>query len=76
MILYFVPEKLPRTMTKAQWKEADRWRRIVDKKLQQHLIGKMELLTQQIIFGTMPKESMGRLLDDVVNPALLLGPGM
>lgn len=67
--LLFIPEKLPRTWTKKQWKEAYRWarqtRKILDKQIEQQL----KLLA---IYGTTHPE----VYSTMVNPPLLLGPGM
>lgn len=32
-----MPEALPRTMTKAEWRKVDRWRRIVSRRLRQEV---------------------------------------
>jgi hypothetical protein len=69
MMLYFVPKTLPRTMTRAQWKEADRWRRMTEKKLRDQMA---ERIANALLFGTSHPE----LLDSIVNPPLLIHPAM
>ena len=47
MIFYFDPSKLPRSMTRAQWKEAYRWLREVSRKVDAALAER----TKKLLFG-------------------------
>ena len=73
MQLYFVPEKLPRTMTRTQWKEADRWRRITTKLLATEMEKRRndfaKMMDDLACFG---RASMR--IGYEVNPPLLLNP--
>lgn len=71
--LYFVPSKLPRTWTRQQWKEAYRWVRVTRKKLNEATAKRLAWLQ---IYGTTHPELVHRAIDDMVNPPLLMGPGM
>ena len=75
MQLYFVPTKLPRTMSRKEWKECDRWRRVTQKKLAEEMQKKIDMLAT---FGTTELEQ--RMKRDIINeaiyPPLLLGPYM
>jgi hypothetical protein len=73
MELLFVPEKLPRTWTKAQWKEADRWRRITQKKLAE---ARQQLMENLAVYGTTHPRIRENILNELTNPPLLLGPRM
>jgi hypothetical protein len=72
--LYFDPRMLPRTMTRDEWRALDRWRRLIRKELAQQLEARREMIARLItdvsIFGR------AAVLDDMVNPPLLLGPYM
>jgi len=84
MRLYFVPTKLPRTMTRKEWKDCDRYRRITQKVLAQYekemLDLAAEMTTNAVLYGTSESEQVRRmrqdLYDKIVNPPILLGPHM
>jgi hypothetical protein len=69
MRLLFNPAKLPRTMTRKEWKEIDRWRRVVTRKLRESL---EQRLSEVFIRGG--EKFLIDVLDEAVNPPLLLGP--
>lgn len=71
---YFVPSKLPRTWTKTQWKEAYRWVRVTRKELNKQAEKQM---ADFAAFGTtMPERMREDYMNNMINPPLLLGPGM
>ena len=37
MNLYFVPSKFPRTISRAEWREIWRWKRVVEKRLAEEM---------------------------------------
>lgn len=49
MVLNFVPAKLPRSMTRQEWREAYRWLRIVSKTIEWQVANQLALRS---IFGT------------------------
>jgi hypothetical protein len=72
--LYFDPTRLPRTMTKQEWKEADRWCRVTRKQLEQ---AAQEQINNLITFGsTMPNYIKRDIMDKMIYPSVVLGPGM
>ena len=74
MMLYFDPAKLPRSMTKAQWKDAHRWVRQTTKKLHAAMD---ERLAQVMLYGrTMDPALKCAAMNKFINPPMLLGPGM
>lgn len=72
--LYWNPSKVPRTLTREQWKECYRWVRITRKRLREELQKQQQFLAT---YGTtMPQIIKNDILDKMVNPPLLLGPYM
>lgn len=72
MKLYLDICKIPRTVTRAEWKEIHRWRRIVTRQLKKDVQHKMDMLA---VYGTtMLPEMKEDLLNEMINPPLLLGP--
>ena len=70
MILVWEPSKLPRTMTREQWHEIDRWRRVTQKKLcAQEERMRLDLMT----FGTTHPRG-AEIANRLVNPPLLVHP--
>ena len=68
--LVFTPTMFPRSMTKAEWKEADRWRRVTQKKLAEHAQSEMDNL---VVFGTTLAPAVrSSMIDAMVNPPLLM----
>lgn len=57
--------RIPRTTTRADWKEMHRWRRIVTRDLR-------EAMDRQIRFAF--EHSSAGLLDDATRPPVMLGP--
>ncbi len=74
MILYFDITKIPRTTTRAQWRKMDRWRRLTKQRLSE---ARRRALDNLVAFGsTMPARLREGIIDEMVNPPLLLGPHM
>ena len=71
--IYFQPTKLPRTWTKTQWKEASRWVRVTQKEIEQQNQASLRWLHE---FGDKHTEIKRQIIAELVNPPLLLGPGM
>ncbi|WP_439392347.1 hypothetical protein ACRQ5Q_22390 [Bradyrhizobium sp. PMVTL-01] len=65
LALVFRPEKLPRTMTRAQWRDSYRWLRKVRKELRRQAERDIEAA---VMFGD------ARRLEHVINPPLLVIP--
>jgi hypothetical protein len=78
--LYFVPKKLPRTWTKKQWKEAYRWVRLTEKILDAQMEAQREKIariqTDTMLYGIAWYTIKDGLIENLINPPLLMGPGM
>jgi len=70
MQLLFDQNKLPRTMTRQQWQECDRWRRSTQKILRQYTERRLEAL---IRIGTSNPVLQDELLNEIINPPVLMG---
>ena len=70
--LYFVPSKVPRTITKVEWYECWRWLRVCRKKLKEQLDKEVEMLRKD----DLPKHIRDDIASKIINPPLLLGPYM
>jgi hypothetical protein len=72
LTLNFVPSKFPRTLTRKEWKEIWRWKRMTEKRLDTALESQREALAIHIancpLFGC----PHYYLLDSLVNPPLLV----
>ena len=71
MVLLFDINKVPRSTTRAEWREMDRWRRSTEARLRAERYKQLEMLT---IYGTTNPELAAELADRVINPPVLLGP--
>ena len=70
LALYFDPAKFPRTITRAEWKEIWRWKRITQKKLAEELNKQMNNF---ILFGsTWPDHIRDDFIYQTTNPPLLV----
>lgn len=70
---YFVPKNLPRSTTRAQWKAAYRWSRVNNKIYKTAVDHAMHCM----LYGSaMTKIHREHLIYELINPPLLLGPGM
>jgi hypothetical protein len=86
MELYFVPEKMPRTMTRKERREIDRWRRVTVKQLRKSLDGRLmyALLCGSSLHSdaespaevAIQKRRRAELIEEAVRPPLLMGPYM
>jgi hypothetical protein len=63
--LYFVPQMFPRTITRKEWKEIWRWKRVTEKKLEKEL---EKQISNLVIYGCSHPE----WLDGIINPPLLI----
>lgn len=72
--LYFVPSKVPRTITRKEWYDCWRWLRITRKKLAEQL--EQERMMLSVYGTTMLPEAKRDLMEKMINPPLLLGPYM
>lgn len=71
--LKFEASRLPRTMTKPEWKVADRWRRVTLKQIAAEVERQRQMLGA---FGSceMHREMASDFISDMVNPPLLVYP--
>lgn len=67
--LVFNPEKLPRTMTKAEWKKCWRWKRRVE-----HELIKTEELELEALRSDIPRYIKVDIAARLINPPLLVFP--
>lgn len=73
MNLLWTPDKLPRTMTRKQWRKIDRWRRVTEKSLDAQ---RRESARQAQMIATSRPDIASRMFDRLMNPALLVHPLM
>lgn len=67
--LIFNPRKIPRTITRQEWKEIHRWRRVTQKNINEMIqLGRNRLT----ILG--PGKQRDDLIDRMINPPVILGP--
>ena len=71
MILVFDPTKLPRTMTRDEWREVHRWRRIADRRLRAETERR---LVNMICYSTSHPEIWAGFASEVIDPPILIGP--
>lgn len=68
--LYFNPSKFSRTITRKEWKEIYRWKRITEKKL---IEVTQEQIQNLVTYGsTVPRYMKADIIDKIVNPPLLI----
>jgi hypothetical protein len=72
LALYFVPFKIPRTVTRKEWYEIHRWRRVTQKQLNATLLFEQEKLRDP----STPSWVKRDLMNSMIYPPLLLGPYM
>lgn len=72
LILHFNQTKIPRSVTRQEWKEIWRWKRITERKLNVTI---QQEINDLVIFGsTIPQHIKSDILDKLAYPPLLLGP--
>lgn len=72
MILVFNPSRLSRSITRKEWNEIWRWKRVTEKQLKKSIEEQIGLL---VAYGTtMPEYVRKDMIDVVVNPPLLIYP--
>lgn len=68
--LYFNPSKFPRTISRKEWKEIWRWKRVVQKQL---VIELERMQEQLILYGTtILPQAKADIIEKMVNPPLLI----
>ena len=68
--LYFNPSKFPRTITRKEWRDIWRWKRVTEKQLAIEARAQIESLHY---YGTtMPRHIRDEMLDNIINPPLLI----
>jgi hypothetical protein len=72
MQVYFVPQLLPRTWTRAQWYKAWQWVRVARGAMKQHEENRTKWLRDPDLDPKLRQD----LIEEMVNPPLLIGPGM
>jgi hypothetical protein len=65
LVLLFDPAKFPRTITRKEWKEIWRWKRMATKELKKELEKRMH---NALLYGSSHPE----LWDSIINPPLLI----
>jgi hypothetical protein len=56
MQLLFDPAKLPRSMTRSEWRKADRWRRVVQGRVIAETYRKLDAICRDLIFYGMARD--------------------
>lgn len=69
MKLLFNISKVPRSLSKVEWKKLWRWKRETVKRLAKHEEAKIEMLQSDL-----PPHLKSDLMDHIINPPILLGP--
>lgn len=73
--LSFNQEKIPRTMTRAEWREVHRWRRVTQHKLKEMAEREIEAFRRMSEdLGTYGVARMRIAMDNIVNPPVLFYP--
>ncbi len=72
MNLIFNATSLSRAITRAEWKEIWRWKRLTEKRMKKSVEEQIALL---VAFGTtMPKHIRSDMVDTIINPPLMIYP--
>ena len=71
MVLLFDINKVPRSTTRAEWREMDRWRRSTEARLRAERYKQLKSMT--LFATTHPDEAM-KIAEHIINPPLLLNP--
>lgn len=72
MMLVFNPERLSRSITRDEWRDIWRWKRVTEKQLRKSVEEQIGLL---VAYGNnMPQKIRRDIIDVVVNPPLLMYP--
>jgi hypothetical protein len=75
MNLIFNLRKLPRTMTKREWREIDRWRRVAERKLREAIQRQTEALAaMRDDLGAYGTATHLHAIERLINPPALIGP--
>lgn len=67
--LMFIPEKIPRTTTREQWRELSRWRRLAQKRMEADIDQRVQNL---VLYGTTHPEIYKNAVEELVYPPLLV----
>lgn len=70
--LIFQPERIPRTTTRAQWREIDRWRRVTEKRLRGWREEQSREIGQIALAGH--RDLAARMAERLINPAVMIYP--
>lgn len=72
MILVFNPSRLSRSITRKEWNEIWRWKRVTERQLARSISEQMQLLGA---YGTtMPEYMRKDMIDTIVNPPVCIYP--
>lgn len=72
MILVFNPSRLSRSITRKEWKEIWRWKRVTERQLAKSISEQIQLLAT---YGTtMPEYMRKDMIDAIVNPPVCIYP--
>lgn len=69
--LIFQPERIPRTTTRAQWHEIDRWRRVTQRELCRQA---EDQRTQIGLLMPVRPQMAARMAEKLINPAVMIYP--
>jgi hypothetical protein len=68
MMLYFNPRQLPRSMTRQQWRNTWRWKRVTEAQLAARERDQLKLL---VTHGhIMTRRTLENILDNAINPPI------
>lgn len=70
--LVFDHSRIPRTTTRKEWREIDRWRRITERQVKKAVAEEHELLRRNL--DMLPPETRARMIDRMINPPLMVYP--
>lgn len=69
--LLFNAAAIPRTTTREQWREIDRWRRVTERTLRAE---RDRQIANMITYGTSHPELLGDFIDRAINPPIMVYP--
>lgn len=70
--LSFNPTKIPRTISKEEWYEIWRWKRVTEKRLSEQI--ETDIINFTVYGSTWPEEMRQDYMDQLTNPPLLVSP--
>lgn len=74
MILIFEGHRLPRSMTREQWRKVDRWRRLTNQQLRAQVERRTNFLRDLGAYGS--AELQMKIANEICNPPIMVFPDL